>query len=194
MAALDDHAFATLAPALAPAPSDGVQWIPAVGADGVLYPIEKLAAHRQGQLHLAVSVFVFRGPDLLIQQRAAGKYHCAGLWANSCYSHPHWGEAVGVSATRRLREELGMSLALTATACLDYEAGVTNDLIECERVHVFRGEAPLGLEASPDPSEVAATRWARPEALQREAAAAPHLFAPWFRIYLARWAELGLTP
>jgi isopentenyl-diphosphate Delta-isomerase len=187
MAALDDLGFAPATVA-----GDGVQWIPAIGADGVLYPIEKLAAHRQGQLHLAVSVFVFRGPDLLIQQRAAGKYHCAGLWANSCCSHPHWGEAVAASAARRLREELGLALPLTATAQLDYEAGVTDDLIECERVHVFRGEAPAGLAPMPDPAEVAAIRWARPEALRAEAIAAPDRFAPWFRIYLQRWGELGL--
>jgi isopentenyl-diphosphate Delta-isomerase len=190
MAALDDLGYAAAA---TPVDGDGVQWIPAIGADGVLYPIEKLAAHRQGQLHLAVSVFVFRGADLLIQQRAAGKYHCAGLWANSCCSHPHWGEAVGASAARRLREELGIAVPLTATAQLDYRAGVTDNLIECERVHVFRGEAPAGLAPAPDPSEVAAIRWARPEALRAQARVTPELFAPWFRIYLERWDELGLS-
>lgn len=188
-----EEPFAPAAPAPPPMAGDGVQWIPAIGADGALYPIEKLAAHRQGQLHLAVSVFVFRGPDLLIQQRAAGKYHCAGLWANSCCSHPHWGEAIAASAARRLREELGFTLPLTSTAQLDYEAGVTDDLIECERVHVFRGEAPPGLTPAPDPAEVAALRWARPEALMAEAASAPQRFAPWFRIYLNRWAELRLA-
>jgi isopentenyl-diphosphate delta-isomerase len=188
-----EEPFTALNGAAEPAAGDGVQWIPAIGADGVLYPIEKLAAHRQGQLHLAVSVFVFRGPELLIQQRAAGKYHCAGMWANSCCSHPHWGEAIAASAARRLREELGLVLPLTATAQLDYEAGVTDDLIECEHVHVFRAEAPPGLAPSPDPAEVASIRWARPEELMAEAASAPERFAPWFRIYLNRWTELRLA-
>jgi hypothetical protein len=52
--------------------------IPAIDADGSLYPIDKMAAHRLGQKHLAVSVFVFCGERLLIQKRAAGKYHCGG--------------------------------------------------------------------------------------------------------------------
>ena len=44
--------------------------------------MEKLKAHENGgTLHRAFSIFVFniRG-EMLIQKRAAGKYHCAGLW------------------------------------------------------------------------------------------------------------------
>ena len=61
--------------------------------EGVLQPVEKLAAHLDGLRHKAVSVFVTRGDQLLIQQRALGKYHTPGLWANTCCTHPHWGEA-----------------------------------------------------------------------------------------------------
>lgn len=35
--------------------------IPGIAADGSVYPIEKLEAHRTKVLHLAISVFVFRG-------------------------------------------------------------------------------------------------------------------------------------
>ena len=76
--------------------------IPAIAADESLYPIEKIEAHRLGVLHQAVSIFVFCGADLLVQRRAAGKYHCGGLWANSCCSHPHWGETLQDCAERRL--------------------------------------------------------------------------------------------
>jgi isopentenyldiphosphate isomerase len=44
--------------------------IPAVAGDGSLYPVEKMDAHVRGLLHLAVSVFVFDGDELLIQRRA----------------------------------------------------------------------------------------------------------------------------
>ena len=40
--------------------------------------------------------------------------------------------------------------------------------------------------------EVDATRWASPDTLREEAMIWPERFAPWFRIYLARWDELGL--
>jgi isopentenyldiphosphate isomerase len=36
-----------------------------------------------------------------------------------------------------------------------------------------------------------ATRWATRDALRAEARADPARFAPWFAIYLERWAELG---
>lgn len=177
----------------APAASGEAIAIPAIGADGRLYPIGKLAAHRAGVLHLAVSVFVFAGEALLIQQRAPGKYHCAGSWANTVCSHPHWGEDVAVAARRRLDEELGLSLALRPAGVLTYQAAVTDGLIEHERVHVFRGEAAsCGIPLRPDPAEVAETRWMRPEELRAAAAARPAAFAPWFRIYLARWNELAL--
>jgi isopentenyl-diphosphate Delta-isomerase len=182
------------APEPAPAAlAPGAAWIPAIDAYGQLFPIEKLAAHRVGQLHLAVSVFVFRGADLLIQQRAAGKYHCAGQWANTCCSHPHWGEAIDAAASRRLREELGLDLPLVSVGQIDYAAEVTDGLIEHERVHVFRGELSAGASAKPDPAEVANLRWASPAALAVEAVMTPEAFAPWFRIYLRRWRELGLA-
>lgn len=168
--------------------------IPGIDPDGALYPIEKMAAHRAGALHLAVSVFVFDGPRLLIQQRAAGKYHCPGLWANSCCSHPHWGESPARAARRRLAEELGLDLRVVPGGVLTYQADVGGGLTEHERVHVFHAEVAgaTGATVAPEPSEVAATRWALPQDLAREAQAEPARFAPWFRIYLRRWDELGL--
>ncbi|MDX2223422.1 MAG: isopentenyl-diphosphate Delta-isomerase [Rhodospirillaceae bacterium] len=167
--------------------------IPAIAADGSLYPIDKLEAHRRGALHVAVSVFVFSGPELLIQRRAAGKYHSALTWANTCCSHPHWGEAVDHAAARRLGEELGLDVPLTAAGQISYSAVVSRGLIENERVHVFRGAADQdSVRLRVDPAEVAETRWAHPDQLRREVAADPAAFAPWFQIYLARWPELGL--
>ena len=60
--------------------------------DDTLTPVEKLLVHQRGLRHLAVSVFLLSGPDVLIQRRALGKYHTPGLWANTCCTHPHWGE------------------------------------------------------------------------------------------------------
>ena len=74
--------------------------------NGTLMPVEKLEVHRRGLRHRAVSVFVMDGTKVLIQQRAMGKYHTPGLWANTCCTHPEWGEEPAICAVRRLREEL----------------------------------------------------------------------------------------
>ncbi len=79
--------------------------IPGIAADGSLYPIEKMRAHREAAFHLAISAFVFSEGALLIQRRALSKYHCGGLWANTVCTHPHWGESVEDAAARRLRED-----------------------------------------------------------------------------------------
>ena len=77
----------------------------------------KLEAHRQGQLHRAVSICIVDGEGrMLLQRRAAVKYHSPGLWANACCSHPRPGEATLAAALRRLPEELGFSCALTPLA------------------------------------------------------------------------------
>ena len=53
--------------------------------DNVVGAEEKIRAHRDGKLHRAFSVFVFdEDRRLLIQRRATGKYHSAGLWSNTC--------------------------------------------------------------------------------------------------------------
>jgi isopentenyl-diphosphate Delta-isomerase len=166
--------------------------IPAIAGDGALYPIDTMEAHRKGALHLAVSVFVMSGDALLIQRRALTKYHCGGMWANTCCSHPHWGEAPADSAHRRLREELGVGLALSARNVIDYKAEVTNGLWEHERVHVFRGDGAIDMPLVLDPAEVLETRWATLDELRRDVRRHPQVHAPWFRIYLERWDELGL--
>src|SRR5262245_41323854 len=75
--------------------------------------IDKLDAHRRGLLHRAFSVIVTDNKGrLLLQKRAAAKYHSGGLWTNSCCGHPRPGEAVRAAARRRLREEMGINIPL----------------------------------------------------------------------------------
>ena len=167
--------------------------IPAIAEDGSLYKIGKLEAHEKGALHLAISVFVFDGEALLIQKRADCKYHCPGLWANTCCSHPHWNESAESAADRRMVEELGCTLPLEKRGETTYRADVGGGLWEHERVTLFRGEiARDALALAPNPEEVSETRWATLPELQAEIAASPEDFAPWFRIYVSRWEELGL--
>lgn len=154
--------------------------------DGTLTPVDKLQVHRLGLRHKAVSVFVLAGERVLIQRRAAGKYHTPGLWANTCCTHPHWDEPAADCATRRLREELGIDgLALSAAETVEYRADVGNGMTEHELVEIFVAEAPDDLSVSPAPAEVSAVRWIALRDLLDEVEDAPDRFTPWLRIYLA---------
>lgn len=167
--------------------------IPAIAGDGSFYPIGKMQAHREAVLHLAVSVFVFSGDHLLIQKRAAHKYHCGGQWANTCCTHPHWDEPVATSAARRLREELGFGVPLIESHEVEYFADVGNGLHEHERVTMFVGHADRGtLEIRPNPDEVEEVRWVTAEALKADMADNPRAFTPWFRIYCDRFPDLKI--
>ena len=193
------------APSPAPSPdprvtgeTDDDRLITAILPDGALAPIDKMEAHRIGAQHLAISIFVF-APDaagkdaLLIQRRADSKYHCGGMWANTCCTHPDWGEEISAAADRRLEEELGLRAPLTPTTVIDYRADVGAGLIENERVQVFVGRLDSqDVAVAPNPAEVSEVRWGSVDALLQEAQTTPERLTPWFRIYLSRWAELGL--
>ena len=153
--------------------------------DGCLVAVDKMRVHRAGLRHKAVSVFVMRGDELLLQKRAAGKYHTPGLWTNTCCTHPHWGEDARDCAMRRLREELGISgLDLLQRDGVEYQARVGNGMTEHEVVDIFVAEAGPHLAIRPDPAEVADVRWTTLAELRREVAARPDDFTPWLRIYL----------
>ena len=165
--------------------------IPAIAEDGSLYPVEKLKAHADGLFHLAVSVFIFDGDHLLIQKRAASKYHCGGMWANTCCTHPHWDESLDSCARRRLEEELGFDVPLTRRSVVEYSADVGNGLHEHEKVTMYTGTADrAALEIVPNPLEVEDTRWVTRDELHAEIAQYPERFTPWFRIYAERYPEL----
>lgn len=159
--------------------------------DGRLTPVEKLAAHQRGLRHLAVSVFVIRDGANLIQRRALSKYHTPGLWANTCCTHPDWGEDAADCATRRLNEELGITgLDLIHRGQVEYRAEVGGDMIEHEVVEVFVANAPEDMPLTPHPEEVMETRWITLPDLRKAVAQNPERFTPWIRIYLSDHAEL----
>ena len=174
-------------------PENAHHLIPAIAPDGSLYPIEKLEAHEKGLLHQAVSIFVFCGSDLLIQKRALTKYHCGGMWANTCCTHPYWRETLTASAHRRLCEEMGFDVALSSANIIDYAADVTNGLREHERVQIYAAYISRhDIEIALNLNEVADFDWVNIDYLKANVREKPELYAPWFRIYLDRWNELGL--
>jgi isopentenyl-diphosphate Delta-isomerase len=165
--------------------------------DGQLRPVEKLEAHKRGLRHKAISVFLLRDGDVLLQRRALGKYHTPGLWANTCCTHPFWGEASIDCATRRLAEELGLvDVALEFRDTVEYRADVGGGLIEHEVVDIFVGEVAKGMEPAPDPDEVMDTIWHPLDTLAEEVARRPAGFTPWLQIYLRDHARaiFGTVP
>lgn len=170
--------------------SDPPIMIPGIAPDGSLYPIEKIKAHLEGKHHLALSVFVFDGDELLIQQRALGKYHCGGQWANTCCTHPKIDEDPKSAASRRLMEELGFTVEIEEKRIVEYSADVGNGLWEHERVHMFRADVSKNdLEICPNPEEVRATCWIKPEDLRQDLQNNPDKYTPWFHIYISRFPE-----
>lgn len=153
--------------------------------DGRLTPVGKLEVHRKGLRHKAVSVFVMDKTRVLIQQRALGKYHTPGLWANTCCTHPRWDENTADCAVRRLREELGIDGLVPVFADrLEYRADVGAGLIEHELVDVFTATAGADLPIAPDAAEVMATEWVELDDLAAQVRRTPDRFTPWLRIYM----------
>jgi isopentenyl-diphosphate delta-isomerase len=158
--------------------------------DGELKPVEKLAVHREGLRHKAVSVFVTQGDRVLLQRRALGKYHTPGLWANTCCTHPGWDETSDDCAIRRLDEELGITgLTPEYRDRVEYRADVGGGLIEHEVVDIFLAEADRSPALAPDPAEVMDTAWVAFPDLLNQVKASPAHFTPWLRIYLDTYAD-----
>lgn len=158
--------------------------------DGTLQPVEKIDVHLRGLKHKAVSIFVLNQGRILIQQRALHKYHTPGQWANTCCTHPHWGEATDDCAHRRLREELGITgLRLQPRGEIEYRAQVGAEMIEHEVVDVFVAQAPDDLQIHLNPDEVNATRWLSAGDLKDAMTATPDNFTPWLHIYMADHAD-----
>jgi len=158
--------------------------------DGDLVAVDKLDVHLRGLRHKAVSVFVMCGDDVLIQRRAMSKYHTPGLWANTCCTHPHWGENAEVCAVRRLDEELGIKAgALIYKNRVEYRADVGNGLVEHELVDVFLWRVSKRIETAPNPDEVMETDWVEISELGRRIARQPKNFTPWLKIYLEEHAD-----
>lgn len=155
---------------------------------------EKLKAHQEGKLHQAFSIFIFNSQgQMLLQQRAFSKYHFAGLWSNTCCSHPFPEENIAQAAHRRLQEEMGFDAPLTQVFSFVYKAtDVRSGLTEHELDYVFTGLYD-GV-VLPDTREIHAFRWIAPHALSKELAGKPDDFTVWFKIAIDKLIEHKVFP
>lgn len=152
--------------------------------------MEKIEAHEKGRLHRAFSVFLIQGDKMLLQKRASDKYHCGGLWTNTCCSHPRPGEETKAAAVRRLEEELEIRIEpdeLQEVHAILYRYPFENGLTEYEYDHLFIGEYQG--EWGENPEEVDAVRWVEIDWLKQDVAAHPEDYTPWFLIALREVME-----
>lgn len=148
----------------------------------------KLEAHQgAGKLHRAVSVLLYRKDNgttqVLLQRRSKHKPLWPLVWSNAVCTHPQHHERYLACGTRRLREELGISLpsrALRRLFRFEYRAKYDEDLSEHELDTVFVGTYSGALR--PDPSEVAATRWTGWKELTLDIRKHRDQYTPWFRM------------
>ena len=159
--------------------------------------MEKMEVHRRGLLHRAFSIFIFNAKgEMLLQQRAKGKYHSAGLWTNACCSHPLPGELTQKAVTRRLQEELGFVTPLEKIFDFIYQATFDNGLTENEFDHVYVGNYEGIIK--PDPNEVSDYCFKSIDEIESSLRSHPAKYTHWFHISLPRvlsWMETraGLT-
>lgn len=140
----------------------------------------KLETHEKSLLHRAFSVFLCHKGKTLIQKRAAGKYHSAGLWANTCCSHPRAGETLEEAVCRRLMEEAAISYNIADMIHLTSFVYRENfgDLSEYELDHVFVGEYTG--EYAPNPQEAEEMEWMDMDDLAEDMVHCPQKYSAWF--------------
>ncbi len=154
---------------------------------------EKVRAHVLGLLHRAVSAFVFNtAGELLLQRRAARKYHCGGAWSNTACGHPQSGESPITAASRRLRQEMGIDCPLHSAGAFLYRLPVGQGLIEHEYDHLFWGQSDE--TPAPDPHEVEDWRWMPLHTLAHDLRRHPTHYSPWLPTAFAQLCRQRAFP
>lgn len=143
-----------------------------------------------GKLHLAFSVFVFdtTRKRVLLQRRAAGKMLFAGLWANTCCSHPREQETAVEAGQRRLQEEMGFVCPLSQGDSFVYRAEDPRGRgVEHEYDTMLIGTVdPASVVIHADPKEVMEWKWMDVEDLRAAFLSDPDSYAPWLKMGLGK--------
>jgi isopentenyl-diphosphate delta-isomerase len=143
--------------------------------------MEKMEVHLKGLLHRAYSVFILNEKgEMLLQKRAAGKYHSPGLWTNACCSHPQPGQEVIPAAAIRLQEEMGFTTSLEKAFDFIYKASFDNGLTEYEFDHVLLGYYDGFVEINP--LEVGDYCFRTVEDISNDLKNHPQKYTAWFHI------------
>lgn len=141
----------------------------------------KMEAHEKAVLHRAFSVFVFNNKnELMLQQRAAHKYHSPLLWTNTCCSHQRNGETNIEAGKRRLQEEMGFVCEIEEVTSFIYKAPFDNGLTEHELDHILIGYYNENPVINID--EVECFKWMLLKDVKKDIEENPTIYTEWFKI------------
>lgn len=149
--------------------------------DNPIGTMNKMEAHEKAVLHRAFSVFILNDKnEVMLQQRAAHKYHSPLLWTNTCCSHQRVGETNIEAGKRRLFEEMGFTAELKELFHFIYKAPFDNGLTEHELDHVMIGYSNQNPVINPE--EVESWKWMSIEAIKADMMGNPNAYTVWFKI------------
>lgn len=149
--------------------------------DNPIGTMNKMEAHEKAVLHRAFSVFILNDKnEVMLQQRAAHKYHSPLLWTNTCCSHQRVGETNIEAGKRRLFEEMGFTADLKELFHFIYKAPFDNGLTEHELDHVMIGYSNENPVINPE--EVESWKWMSIEAIKEDMTVNPKDYTVWFKI------------
>ena len=141
----------------------------------------KMEAHEKALLHRAFSVFILNSKnEIMLQQRAADKYHSPLLWTNTTCSHQRQGESNVEAGKRRLMEEMGIEAELKELFSFIYKAPFDNGLTEHELDHVMIGY--YNSEPNINRDEAESWKWMGIDAVRQDMKTNPEIYTVWFRI------------
>jgi isopentenyl-diphosphate Delta-isomerase len=136
-----------------------------------------------GILHRAFSVYLFDSQRrLLLQQRSEHKPLWPGYWSNSCCSHPRPGEMTHEAASRRVREELGLTQVRSLRFLFKFEYHARYELQGAERevcsVYAGMADRPMRINRG----EVAGVRFVSAGQLDLQLSDHSQRYTPWLHL------------
>ena len=150
---------------------------------------EKMDVHKKWLLHRAISVLIINWKwEMLLQQRALGKYHCGWMWSNATCTHPLPDESNINAAHRRLWEEMWFDTDLKEIFQFKYTANFENWLTENEYDHVFLGYYDWDVNINTD--EANDYKWIEIEELKKDIIKNSKSYTKWFKIILEKYFSL----
>ena len=145
-----------------------------------------LKAHQNPpQLHRAVSILIFTTDNkLLLQKRSKHKPLWPLYWSNTCCTHPQVSETNLKAASRRLKQEMGISTKLKYQYTFEYQAKYNHKLSEHEIDAVFFGFT--NQKPKLNQKEAVNFKYLSIKEIVKDLKAKPDQYTPWFKLIMKK--------